>query len=168
MALDIELYRRTIYASVGRRAQKLRRISVIDIHPDDATRTLVLIHGYGGGATQWIYQLRFFGQTMRVVAPDLRGHGLSDDPEELAYTMDGLVDDLELVLDRLDVQRPFYLLAHSFGGAIATEYTLRHPENVSGLVLIGVPTRFILHAGIEHLMLIPDPLFSWAAKKIGV
>jgi long-chain acyl-CoA synthetase len=168
MALDIELYRRTIYASVGRRAQKLRRISVIDIHPDDATRTLVLIHGYGGGATQWLYQLRFFGQTMRVIAPDMRGHGLSDDPEELAYTMDGLVDDLELVLDRLDVQRPFYLLAHSFGGAIATEYTLRHPENVSGLVLIGVPTRFILRAGIEHLMLIPDPLFSWAAKKIGV
>ena len=168
MALDIELYRRTIYASFGRHAKKLRRISVIDIHPDDATHTLVLIHGYGGGAAQWLYQLRFFGQTMRVIAPDMRGHGLSDDPEELACTMDGLVDDLELVLDRLDVQRPFYLLAHSFGGAICTEYTLRHPENVSGLVLIGVPTRFILRAGIDRLLLIPDPLFSWIAKKIKV
>ncbi|HXL37189.1 MAG TPA: alpha/beta fold hydrolase [Ktedonobacteraceae bacterium] len=168
MALDIELYRRTLYTSVDRHAQKLRRISVIDIHPEGATRTLVLVHGYGGSATQWLYQLQFFGQIMRVIAPDMRGHGMSDDPENLPYTMKGLVDDLELVLDRLEVQRPFYLLAHSFGGAISTEYALRHPEEVSGLVLIGVPTRFILRAIVERLMLIPDPLFSWVAKVIKV
>ena len=83
MALDIELYRRTIYTSFDHRTQKLRRISVIDIHPEGATRTLVLVHGYGGSATQWLYQLRFFGQTMRVIAPDMRGHGMSDDPENL-------------------------------------------------------------------------------------
>src|SRR6266513_5274071 len=129
MALDIELYRRTIYTSVDRHAQKLRRISVIDIHPEGATDTLVLVHGYGGSATQWLYQLRYFGQTMRVIAPDIRGHGLSDDPEELPLSLDRLVDDLELVLDCLDVSTPFILLAHSFGGAIATEYTLRHPEH---------------------------------------
>src|SRR5438874_6792323 len=168
MVLDIELYRRTIDASVDRHAQKLRRISAIDIHPEGATRTLVLVHGYGGSATQWLYQLQFFGQTMHVIAPDMRGHGMSDDPENLAYTMKGLVDDLELVLDRLEVQRPFYLLAHSFGGAISTEYALRHPDEVSGLVLIGVPTRFILRAIVERLMLIPDPLFSWIAKVIKV
>lgn len=168
MALDIELYRRTIYAPVGRSAQKLRRISVIDIHPDGAIRTLVLVHGFGGSATQWLYQLQFFGQTMRVVAPDLRGHGLSDDPEGLSYTMDGLVDDLETVLDRLDVEQPFTLIAHSFGGALSTEYALRHPEDVSGLVLIGVPAHFILRAGVERLMLIPDPLFSWIASVIKV
>ena len=168
MALDIELYRRSIDAPVGRDGQKLRRISAIDIQPDGATRTLVLVHGYGGSATQWLYQLQFFGQSMRVVAPDLRGHGLSDDPEGLAYTMDGLVDDLETVLDRLEVPRPFYLVAHSFGGAISTEYALRHPEDVSGLVLIGVPTRFILRAFVERLLLIPDPLFSWIASVIKV
>jgi len=168
MALDIELYRRTIYASVDRHTQKLRRISVIDIHPEGATRTLVLVHGYGGGATQWLYQLQFFGQTMRVIAPDMRGHGMSDDPVNLPYTMKGLVDDLELVLDHLEVQQPFYLLAHSFGGAISTEFALSHQEDVSGLVLIGVPTRFILRAIVERLMLIPDPLFSWIAKVIKV
>ncbi len=168
MALDIELYRRTIDAPIGGHAQKLRRISAIDIQPEGASRTLVLVHGYGGSAAQWLYQLQFFGQTMRTVAPDLRGHGLSDDPEGLSYTMDGLVDDLETVLDRLEVQRPFYLIAHSFGGAISTEYALRHPEDVSGLVLIGVPTRFILRAGVEQLMIIPDPLFSWIAGVIKV
>src|SRR5438067_7175288 len=168
MALDIELYRHTIYAPFGRQREKLRRISAVDIEPDDATHTLVLVHGYGGSATQWLYQLQFFGQTIRVVDPDMRGHGMSDEPESLPYTMKGLVDDLELVLDRLEVQRPFYLLAHSFGGAVSTEYALRHPEDVSGLVLIGVPTRFILRAIVERLMLIPDPLFSWVARVIKV
>src|SRR5260370_22476242 len=57
-------------------------------------------------STLFPYTTLFRSQTMRVVAPDMRGHGLSDDPEELACTMDSLVDDLELVLDRLDVQRP--------------------------------------------------------------
>src|SRR5260370_28091400 len=98
----------------------------------------------------------------------MRGHDMIDDPENLAYTMNGLVDGLDLVLARLEVQRSFYLIAHSFGGAISTEYALRHPEEVSGLVLIGVPTRFILRAAVERLMLIPDPLFSWIAKVIKV
>jgi pimeloyl-ACP methyl ester carboxylesterase len=80
MALDIELYRRTIYTSVDHHPQKLRRISVIDIHPEEATRTLVLVHGYGGSAIQWLYQLQFFGQNTRVIAPAMPSHGRSDDP----------------------------------------------------------------------------------------
>lgn len=168
MPLDIELYRRTLYVPVGRGKQKLRRISVIDMQPEDAQRTLVMVHGFGGSATQWLYQLQFFGQTMRVVAPDMRGHGLSDDPQELPYMMDELVSDFELTLERLNVARPFYLLAHSFGGAIATEYTLRHPDDVRGLVLIGVPARFIVREVVRRLMYIPDPAFSWIAKTIRV
>src|SRR6266567_4267880 len=130
MALDVELYRRTVYAPAVREAQGPRRISVIDIHPGHAARTLIFVHGYGGSAMQWLYQLRFFGQTARVIAPDLRGHGLSDDPAGLAYTMDGLVNDLELVLEALQVEGPIHVVSHSFGGAVATEYILRHPEDV--------------------------------------
>ena len=173
MALDIELYRRTIYASAAGHSQTPRRISVIQIdpinnHPEGATRTLLFVHGYGGSATQWLYQLRFFGQTMHVIAPDLRGHGLSDDPIGLPYSMDGLVDDLDKVLDALHVRGPVHIISHSFGGAVATEYSLRHPERVLGLVLIGVPTRFIIQPLIRLLMKVPDPVFSRAAKTYGV
>jgi long-chain acyl-CoA synthetase len=168
MALDIELYRRIIYAPAAGHSQTLRRISVIDIHPEGATRTLLFVHGYGGSVTQWLYQLRFFGQTMHVIAPDLRGHGLSDDPVGLPHTMDGLVDDLDIVLDALYVREPVHIISHSFGGAVATEYSLRHPERVLGLVLIGVPTRFIIQPLIRLLMKVPDPLFSRAAKTYGV
>src|SRR6266568_6889620 len=122
MALDIELYRRTVYVPARRGTQSLRRISVIDIHPEGATQTLLFVHGFGGSVTQWLYQLRFFGQSMHVIAPDLRGHGLSDDPVGLPYTMDSFVQDLETILDALHVQGPIHLIGHSFGGAIAAEY----------------------------------------------
>ena len=167
MPLDIELYRRTLYAPPAGRTQKPRRISVIDIHPQDATQTLFFVHGYGGSASHWLHQLRFFGQSMRVLAPDQRGHALSDDPVELPYTMDGLVDDLEVILDALQVQGPIHLIGHSFGGAVASEYAVRHPEQLHSLVLIGVATHFTLPPGLDKLLNIPDPFFSYLSKRLG-
>src|SRR2546429_9894671 len=98
MALDIELYRRNIYVPAGYGTQNLRRISGIDIHPEGATQTLVFVHGFGGDVSQWLHQLRFFGQSMHLNAPNLRGHGLSEDPAGLAYTIESFVSDLKVDL----------------------------------------------------------------------
>jgi long-chain acyl-CoA synthetase len=167
MAIDIELYRRNVYVPAGQ-AQKLRRISVIDIHPEGATQTLVFVHGFGGDVSQWLHQLRFFGQSMHVIAPNLRGHGLSEDPTGLAYTIGSFVNDLVAVLQALQVEEPFHLVAHSFGGAIATEYVVRYSEQVRSLVLIGVSTHFTMMPVLGKLLSIPDPLFSFAAKRLGI
>lgn len=164
MALDVEFYRRTVYMPTKQPKNRPRRMSVIDIHPEGATHTMVFLHGYGGNALQWLYQLRYFGQQTRVIAPEIRGHGLSDDMHDLPYSMNGLVDDVEYVLAALEVEQPFALVAHSFGGAIATEYGLRHPDALTGMVLIGVPSRFIVRPVLLNLMNIPDPLFSYAAQ----
>ena len=48
MSLDIELYRRTIYTPIDRQAQRLRRISVIDIHPEGCNSNL--------SACPWIWR----------------------------------------------------------------------------------------------------------------
>ncbi len=167
MALDVELYRRTICAPGGPHSD-MCRLSVIDIEPDGAARTLVFVHGFGGRALQWIHQLRALGQSMRVVAPDLRGHGASDDPDDVPLDMERLVADLELTLAEIEVRKPFVLVAHSFGGAITTEYALRHPSDVSGMVLIGVPTRFVLRPGTRQLMSIPTGLFETLAHRLNV
>ncbi len=165
MVLDVELYRRTIYLPSEHNKHMPRRMSVIDICPDEANATLVFVHGFGGSAMQWIYQLRFFGQQMRIIAPDIRGHGHSDDQHNLPYTMEGLVNDLKYVLDTLNVQAPIWLVAHSFGGAIATEYALRYPEALTGLVLIGVPSRFVLQPFLRWgIQRVPDPIFTKAAQ----
>ncbi|HET8910376.1 MAG TPA: alpha/beta fold hydrolase, partial [Ktedonobacteraceae bacterium] len=170
MTLDVELYRRTIYAEARDQAGATRRISVIDIGSEATERTLVFLHGFGGSATQWVYQLQTFGSVhdLRVIAPDLRGHGLSDNPPGSKFTLSEMVDDLELILATLAVTSPFYLIAHSFGGAIATEYALRHPESLHGLVLLGVPSRFLLRQLLSLALQVPDPVFGWLAKRLKV
>ncbi|HEX8998245.1 MAG TPA: alpha/beta fold hydrolase [Ktedonobacterales bacterium] len=171
MALDVELYRRIVYAprgGSGAQAKQLRRISVIDIAPEGARRTLVFVHGFGGRALQWVNQLRSFGRDARVIAPDLRGHGQSDDPAALPMDMDALVEDLRLVLEKLGVEGPFTLLAHSFGGAVAIEYALRYPERVAQLVLIGVPSQFTIRPALRRLMNIPNPVFSRLRRWLNI
>ncbi len=70
-----------------------------------------------------------------------------------------LVDELRALLDRLEIAKPRVLVAHSFGGLIATAYAARYPDELAGLVLVdpvGVeewadPTphsRFILRRAI--------------------
>lgn len=66
---------------------------------------------------------------------DERGCGLSDwNVKDLGF--DAFVEDLELVADKLGLER-FPLLGISQGAAVSIEYAVRHPERVSGLILLG-------------------------------
>lgn len=66
---------------------------------------------------------------------DERRCGLSDwDVDDLSF--DAFVEDLEAVADKLGLER-FPLIGISQGCAVSIEYAVRHPERVSGLILIG-------------------------------
>ncbi len=131
MDIDLELYRHEIRVST----QPSIRLSAIDISPDRPQWTIVFIHGFGGQASQWKYQLRKFGNANRVIALDLRGHGQSDKPTG-DYTMAEIQSDLETALDVLGVKNQIVLVGHSFGGAIVTEYASHHPERIARLILV--------------------------------
>ena len=89
MDVDIELYRREVRIS----DTPLVRLSAIDIAPSRPRRTMVFVHGLGGSASQWRYQLQNFSDDSRVLAIDLRGHGQSDRPHA-AYDMASVQADL--------------------------------------------------------------------------
>ncbi|HEY6073457.1 MAG TPA: alpha/beta fold hydrolase, partial [Anaerolineales bacterium] len=76
MDIDLDLYRHEVRVS----SDPLVRLSAIDIFPEHPQRTFVFLHGFGGQAVQWEYQLQKFSLQNRVIALDLRGHGLSDKP----------------------------------------------------------------------------------------
>lgn len=150
MAIDLALYRRQVQVS----KQPLVRLSAIDVSPDHPQRTVVFIHGYGGQAHQWQYQLQHFSYANRVIALDLRGHGMSDRPAD-GYSMDHNLRDLEIAIDQMGVQDRFVLVGHSFGGAIATEYAVAHPERVEYLVLIATAGEFKLNPVYRMLLRLP-------------
>ncbi|MFI0735444.1 alpha/beta fold hydrolase [Streptomyces sp. NPDC021225] len=70
-----------------------------------------------------------------VVMYDQRGHGRSERPAR-GYRLDTFVGDLERLLDRLGIHGPVHLVGNCFGGTVAFQYAVRHPERVAGLSLI--------------------------------
>lgn len=130
MKLDLELYREYVTVADG------VRLSVIDVAPERPEQTVVLVHGFGGNATQWRYQIERFSERNRVLAVDIRGHGRSKAPAGASYTMSTILQDLITLLDERGISEPFTLIGHSFGGAIVTDFALTYPEKLARLVLI--------------------------------
>src|SRR5688500_5082628 len=157
MDIDLDLYRHEVRVSTNplvHRTASLVRLSAIDISPDHPQRTFIFIHGFGGQAAQWHYQLQKFSLENRVIALDLRGHGLSDRPSR-GYDMPQLISDLETALILLKVKGKIVLVGHSFGGAIATEYALKHPDRVKRLILIATAGEFKLQPMLKLALSLP-------------
>ena len=158
MDIDLDLYRHEVRVS----ANPLVRLSAIDISPDHPQRTFIFIHGFGGGAAQWQFQLQKFSLENRVIALDMRGHGLSDAPSS-GYSMEQAITDLETALTLLKVKGKFILVGHSFGGAWVTEYALKHADRVERLILIATAGEFHLRPLFRFALSMPFWLLRLAA-----
>ncbi|MCX6029582.1 MAG: alpha/beta fold hydrolase [Chloroflexi bacterium] len=95
---------------------------------------LLLIHGFPLDHRLWDAQLAALARTMRVIAPDLRGHGASAAPAG-PFTMDQHADDLAALLDHLKV-RQAVVAGLSMGGYVAFAFWRRHKERVQALALL--------------------------------
>ena len=73
----------------------------------------------------------------RVYAPDLRGQGEADKPED-GYSLAEQADDAAAILDALNVPRAF-VVGSSSGGYVAQQLAVSHPERVAALILAGSP-----------------------------
>jgi pimeloyl-ACP methyl ester carboxylesterase/DNA-binding CsgD family transcriptional regulator len=83
----------------------------------------------------WQPWLDAFTRDHKLLRYDTRGCGLSDrDVSDLSF--ENWIRDFESVVDAASLKR-FALLATCQGGPIAIEYTARHPERVSHLILYG-------------------------------
>ncbi len=100
-------------------------------------RPLVLVHGFAGAKEDFVEHLPALADAgWHAVAPDLRGHGSSDAPDDpQAYTFELLAGDLMGLADALGWPR-FALLGHSMGGMVAQVAALTAPERLDALVLM--------------------------------
>lgn len=161
--LDLDLYRTEISVSISPRV----RLSVVDAGPRNAEHTLLFIHGFGGHALQWERQLAAYAERYRVIAPDLRGHGLSDHPDS-DYTMQEHVSDLERIVEQLNLPQKFVVIGHSFGGAIASSFTVKNPSRVDKLILVGTASSFKLGPIQELLTHLPTPWVEPLRKHLPI
>ncbi|MGI4885554.1 MAG: alpha/beta fold hydrolase [Janthinobacterium lividum] len=96
----------------------------------------VFVHGGPGAGSYAFEQLagRALEGQFQMVYLDQRGSGRSASAPGHDYRLDRQVQDLEELRQRLGLQQ-WVLLAHSFGGVIATAYAQRYPARVRALVL---------------------------------
>jgi len=118
----------------------IRSVGAVDLAVLEAGaggRPLLLTHGFTGAKEDfgdWIDA--FAAEGWWVVAPDLRGHGDSGQPDdESAYSLSIYADDLLGLVDDLDWGR-FSLVGHSMGGMIAQELVVRDATRIERLVLM--------------------------------
>jgi long-chain acyl-CoA synthetase len=152
--LDLSLYR----VDVPIRGLSDVKLSVVDLWPERAEKTIMFIHGYAGCAETWEYQINHFAREYRIIAPDLRGHGQSDAPFT-KYTMSELVDDINSIAEVLNLPKKFVLIGHSFGGSICIEYAHAHSERLEKLVLISTAAEYPLPRGASLLSRVPAAAF---------
>lgn len=95
---------------------------------------LLLVHGFPLDNRMWDAQLEGLAGQARIIAPDLRGHGLSDAPPG-PYSMDQHADDLAALLDQLGASKAI-VAGLSMGGYVVLAFWRRHPERVAGIVLL--------------------------------
>jgi pimeloyl-ACP methyl ester carboxylesterase len=96
---------------------------------------LVLVHGLGGAASNWLALAPLLLRGRRLLVPELPGHGGSE-PLPAARNLNGYADSLAALVEREGFS-PAAVVGHSLGGAIALRLAIRRPEGISGLVLAG-------------------------------
>jgi pimeloyl-ACP methyl ester carboxylesterase len=94
---------------------------------------LVLVHGLGGGAANWVELAPELARRRRVLVPDLPGHGGSE-PLPAAPSLAAYADRVVELMER-EATVPAPIVGHSFGGTVALRVAIRRPDAVSGVVL---------------------------------
>ncbi|SHE75501.1 Pimeloyl-ACP methyl ester carboxylesterase [Microbulbifer donghaiensis] len=123
---------------------RLRRIATNGIHLNVAEAgdgpLVFLLHGFPECWASWGPQIKFLvDQGYRVVAPEMRGYGDSDAPEDItAYDTVELAADVIGLLDAYDQERGV-IIGHDWGCIVAWHTAWLHPERIKGVGGLSVP-----------------------------
>ena len=115
------------YITVGQ-----NRIHYVD---EGEGRTLVLFHACPMWSFAYRSQIAEFSRDHRVIAFDMLGFGLSDKPHDFDYTLTGHINLTESLIGAMDL-KDITLVMHGWGGTIGMGFAVRHPNLISGLVVL--------------------------------
>jgi pimeloyl-ACP methyl ester carboxylesterase len=111
--------------------------------------TIMLVHGLLEHGAAWhLVAARLADAGYRVVAPDLRGHGMSEHtPPGVLYHPLDFLGDLDRLVSTGLFARPVHLVGHSMGAALAALFAAARPREVQSLVLIEAPVEAVARTG---------------------
>lgn len=101
---------------------------------------VLLLHGFPEFWYSWRHQIPALAAAgFHVIAPDLRGYNLSDKPPGIsAYRIDLLLGDVLGLITAADAERAT-IVGHDWGGVLAWQLAMRHPQVVEKLIILNSP-----------------------------
>lgn len=121
-----------------------REVNGVSLHAvaagGDGNPLVVLLHGFPDFWYGWRRQIRALAEAgYRVLAPDGRGYNLSGKPAGIApYRVSELSADVAGLIAAEGRERA-HVVGHDWGGGVAWDLALRHPEAVSRLGIVNAP-----------------------------
>jgi non-heme chloroperoxidase len=117
-------------------------------------RPVLFIHGFSQSRLTWRKQFQSpLTDDLRLIALDLRGHGLSEQPHDAYGDSKLWADDIQAVINTLGLDRPV-LSGWSYGGVIISDYVRVHGDaHLGGIHFIGALTT------------LGDALIPWLGKE---
>ena len=143
----------------------------------DEAPPVILLHGFPESHRTWRGVAERLADRFRLIMPDLRGFGASDQPQDVAaYATDALVADLFALADALGIDR-FALVGHDWGGAIAWAAAVRGDARIERLAIINSPHPAIFQrsiidndaqrAGSQYIRAFRDPGMEAGVARMG-
>lgn len=97
---------------------------------------VLLLHGTPTWSFEWRHVIAALRGQARVVALDHLGFGLSDRPADAGYRPEDHAARFRAFVDRVMPAGRLSLVVHDFGGPIALDWALDHPERIAHLVIV--------------------------------
>lgn len=115
---------------------------------DPGDDPVVMLHGNPSWSYYWRHLVLGLRDGYRCIVPDHVGMGLSDKPDDVAYsyTLRHRIQDLDRLLMSLDLGDNLTLVVHDWGGMIGFGWALKHARRVKRLVITNT-AAFPLPAG---------------------
>jgi 3-oxoadipate enol-lactonase len=108
---------------------------------DSDNPAVILIHGAAGSSdTTWYNTYQALENDYYVIAPDLRGHGLTMQPYA-PTSIEEMADDVYALMQTLGIQEA-HIVGHSMGGLVTMQFARAHPDNALSLTLIDTTAGF--------------------------
>jgi len=100
---------------------------------------ILMLHGFPDSARLWRHQMpALLAAGYRVIAPDQRGFGNSDKPQDVeAYAIPEVLADVVALLDEMELER-VRLVSHDWGAAVGWSLAALHPERVEQHAVLSV------------------------------
>jgi pimeloyl-ACP methyl ester carboxylesterase len=112
-------------------------VNGLDLFVRDTRSTrppLLCLHGRWGRGETWTDLIERYCERYRIVAPDLRGHGLSDRPVA-RYAAEDFARDIHELIHSLGCG-PAIVVGHSMGGRIAAHFAALYPGDVKAIAIL--------------------------------